>query len=85
MSRNLRPLMCNSQKILPLAFEDSLSYYEQVCKLTYRMNEMINVLNGNIDDNLKNYIDNRFNAIMLDTMYDSEAETLTLFIANKEV
>lgn len=35
-------------KVLPLVYDDSLSYYEVLCKLTSKVNEMI--LN---DDNLK--------------------------------
>lgn len=30
------------QKVLPAAFDDSLSYYEQICKLTEKVNEIIN-------------------------------------------
>lgn len=35
------------QKILPLVYDDSLSYYEMVCKLVNKVNEII--------DNFKNY------------------------------
>ena len=30
-----------SAKILPLSYDDSLSYYEQLCKLTNKMNELV--------------------------------------------
>lgn len=33
-------------KVLPAAFDDSLSYYEQVCRLTQKVNETIGQFNG---------------------------------------
>ena len=35
---------CN--KILPLVYDDSLSYYETLCKLSAKLNEVINDVNG---------------------------------------
>ena len=35
-----------SAKILPLTYDDSLSYYEQLCKLTNKMNELVDFVNG---------------------------------------
>lgn len=80
LNSNLRPICFNAQKVLPLVFDESLSYYEQLCKLTACMNKMIDVLNNTIDDTIKEFIDERFDAIMLNTIYDSESETLTLYL-----
>lgn len=33
------------QKILPLVFDDALSYYETLCKVRYKLNEVIDSLN----------------------------------------
>lgn len=85
INSNLRPICFNAHKVLPLVFDESLSYYEQLCKLTHTMNEMINVLNGTIDESIMMYIDNRFNDIMLNTMYNADSETLTFFLEDKEV
>ena len=30
------------QKVLPVEFDDSLSYYEQLCKVVDKLNEVIN-------------------------------------------
>lgn len=38
----IAPLYFYCQKILPAVFDDSLSYYEQLCKLTDKVNEIIN-------------------------------------------
>lgn len=75
---------CCTQKVIPLAFDESLSYYENVCKLVAKMNEIIdfanNELSEELSEELKAYIDKRFNDIMLDTMYEPETETLIMYI-----
>lgn len=46
--RNIKYPYC--QKVLPLVYDDSLSYYESLCKLVNKMNEIINEVNAlNID------------------------------------
>lgn len=35
------PFMCYCQKVIPLAFDESLSYYEQLCNLTYYIKTII--------------------------------------------
>ena len=65
-------------KILPLTYDDSLSYYEQVCKLTTKMNEIINVINTNLNEVLKEYIDTQFNNLIINAIYDENTETITL-------
>lgn len=34
-----------THKILPLSYDDSLSYYEAICKLVSKVNEIINEIN----------------------------------------
>lgn len=65
-------------KVLPLAYDDSLSYYEQLCKLTSKVNEIINFINTNADDALKEYIDTQFNNLIINAIYDEGTETITL-------
>lgn len=76
--KNIR--QCYSQKVIPLAFDESLSYYENICKLVAKMNEIIDFANNELSEELKTYIDKRFNDIMLDTMYEPETETLIMYI-----
>ena len=33
-------------KVLPLVYDDSLSYYEVLCKVTAKLNEMVEIING---------------------------------------
>lgn len=77
--------MCYTTKVIPLAFDESMSYYEQICKLTSKMNELISFANNELTQQLKQYIENEFNNMMLDTMYDAETETLTLYLVKESV
>lgn len=67
-----------TQTILPLVFDDSISYYEAVAKLTHIVNQLIGIVNNDIDDNLKEYIDNRFDNLMINATYDEITETIYL-------
>lgn len=71
-----------TQKVIPLAFDESLSYYEQICRINKKVNELISIFNGQLSEELQKYIDERFNDIMLDTMYDAETETLILYLSH---
>ena len=49
------------QKVIPLVFDDSLSYYEAICKFMQKLNEVIKALNNNalcIDELQDKYIIN---------------------------
>lgn len=82
MSINLRGiprLAC--QKVLPASYDDSLSYYEQLCKLTEKMNEIIEAINNNFEQLVREEI----NKFFADTVYDSSTETLILSVKEKEI
>ena len=67
-----KPFVSYMQKVIPLAFNESLSYYEQLCLiLNYIKNEITPSLNTLIDEysdvvnsveKLQNYIDDYFNS-----------------------
>lgn len=67
-----------SAKILPLIYDDSLSYYEQLCKLTNKMNELVEFINGNLSEIIQNYIDKKFDDLMINAIYDEATETIVL-------
>lgn len=67
-----------SAKILPLTYDDSLSYYEQLCKLTNKMNEIVDFVNGEVTTTIENYLDQHFNDIMINAIYDESTETIIL-------
>lgn len=65
------------QNILPLVFDDSMSYYETLCKLVYTVNQLIGLVNGDLSDNIRQYIDEQFNNIMITAIYDPATETIS--------
>lgn len=72
-----------SYKVIPLAFDESMSYLEDIASLRHKINEVIEFVNDVIDDKIVEYIDERFNDIMLESMYDAETETLILYVSHE--
>lgn len=64
------------QKVLPLTYDNSLSYYEQLCKTTHKINEVIQLINGDITKSLQEYIDQHFNDLMINASYDESTKTI---------
>lgn len=85
MNNKLNPVGCINATIgaLPTSYLESLSYEQQLIYLCTKMDQIINFINNKIDDQLKDYIDERFNDIMLNAMYDAETETLILYLDNQ--
>lgn len=59
---NLRPFKAWCQKVLPLVYDESLSYYEQLCKVVDYLNKTMENVNelGSAFNDLKNFVDNYF-------------------------
>lgn len=53
INSNLKPLKINTHMVLPTVFDDSLSYYEYLCKVVDKLNGVINEIN-NIHCNVEN-------------------------------
>ena len=78
------PTKClNARKVLPLVYDESLSYYENICKLTNKINDVIETFNNIIDDKIDEYIEGRINELFVDSIYDAETETLELYITHE--
>ena len=75
---DLKPFKFWCQKALPLIYDDSLSYYEVLCKLTEKVNEVIERINENFSSEITSAIDKYFNNLMVDAIYDATTETITL-------
>ena len=84
MNNKLNPVGCLNATIgaLPTSYLASLSYEQQLIYLCRKMDEVINFINNKIDEHLKEYIDQRFNDMMLDTMYEPSTETLILYLTD---
>ena len=63
-------------KILPLEYDDSISYYEQLCKLTRTINDILDLINGDITGTIEKYINDSFNNLMINAIYDENTETI---------
>lgn len=66
------------QKILPLVYDDSLSYLEYLGKLTGKMNEIIDNINDEFKTVILREINKIFNEIMIDAIYKEDEETIYL-------
>ena len=73
---------CYSQKVIPLAFDESMSYLEDIACLKAKINEVITFVNNVLEDKITEYIDERFNDMMINAMYESETETLVLYLSD---
>lgn len=63
---------------------DAVNEWQVLQKLGEKTNDIIHFINDLLDEKISEYIDERFNDIMVDAMYDAETETLTLYITHTE-
>lgn len=63
-------------KILPLVYDQSLSYYETLCRVVDKINEVIDF----VDNSLKAEIQAIVSKLVIDAAYDAETETLTILL-----
>lgn len=86
----------NHKPILPLNFGclntnfpfieetfDSLTLLEILKKINCKLNEVIVFIDSVLEQEMNDYINNMFNNMMLDTMYEAETETLILYLKNE--
>ncbi len=52
---SVRPLCSYYRRVLPAVYDYSLSYYEQLCRIKYKLNEVIKNLND-LEENLPSYV-----------------------------
>ena len=69
---------------LPSSYLASLSYEEQLLWLSKKTDEIIEFINDILEQKLSEYIEEKFNDIMLDSMYEAETETLVLYLTHEE-
>lgn len=80
----LPPIQCIQNFPFLDATFDSVTNLQIMESLGQKTNEIIAFINNILEDKIVEYIDKRFNDIMLNAMYDAETETLVLFLDNKE-
>ena len=76
---NIKPFRFWCQKVLPLAYDDSLSYYELLCKVVAKLNEVVdneNQLNETFQQ-LKEWVENYFDSIDFQQMVNNKLDEMT--------
>lgn len=68
---------------LPSSYLASLTYEEQLLWLSKKTDEIIGFINNILEQKLSEYIEEKFNDIMLDSMYEAETETLVLYLTHE--
>lgn len=76
----IKPLRFYSEKVLPLVYDNSLSYYEVLGKVTRKLNDLIEAFNSEMKDVIREVIDQYF----IETVYNSSTETITITINEGE-
>lgn len=86
----------NCEKIKPLKFGcltnfpfieqdfDSNTIYEILCKTIGKLNCVIDFIDTTLEKSINEYINEKFNDMMLNAMYEAETETLILFLDRKD-
>lgn len=75
---NITPFRYWCHKVLPLVYDDSLSYYELLCKVVEKLNEVIGLTDETkkIVDELKNYVDNYFGSPEFEQLINDKLDTM---------
>ena len=68
---------------LPSSYLASLTYEEQLLWLSKKTDEIISFINYILEQKISEYIEEKFNDIMLDSMYEAETETLVLYLTHE--
>ena len=63
-----------AHKILPLVYDESLSYYEVLCKVVAKVNEVIDYVDAVLINNIREIV----STLVVDATYDESTETLTI-------
>lgn len=58
----------------PQVYGKGMSYYEDMCMIIAKQNEIVEAIN----ENMHAYLDQYFNSIMIDAIYTEETKTITL-------
>lgn len=80
ISPKVRPIRFWSQKVLPLVYDDSLSYYEVLCKFRDKLNELIGFVTDNIEDMVKEVIEKYFAEIT----YTESTQSINFILEDDE-
>lgn len=79
----LPPLQCIQN--FPFVDEsvNAINNWQILQKYGAKIDEIINFINTTLDKSINEYIDARFNNMIINTMYEAETETLVLYLDEK--
>ena len=69
---------------LPTSYLASLSYEEQLLIIGKKTDEIIDFINSILEKQINDYINEKFNDMIINSMYEAETETLILYLDRKE-
>lgn len=67
---------------LPASYLESLTYEEQLLLMSKKQDEIISFINSILEQKISEYIEEKFNDIMINSMYEAETETLILYLSH---
>lgn len=71
---SVRPFHFWSQKVIPLVYDESLSYYEVLGKVVQKLNELIEYTENFTIEQIREVV----SSLILEALYDSSTETIYL-------
>lgn len=83
---DIRPINIGCLTEFPFIDEtfDSVTEWQILQKLGEKTNEIIYFINSVLEQKLNEYIEEKFNDMMIDSMYETETETLILYLTHTE-
>lgn len=81
-SKYLKPLCIGANPNFPFIEEtfDSITNWETIEKIGNKTNEIIAFINTILEQKLSEYINAKFNDMVIDSMYEAQTETLVLYL-----
>lgn len=85
-NKKMKPIYTGCITEFPFIDEtfDSITEWQILQKLGLKTNEIIRFINTILEQEISEYIEQKFNDIMIDSMYESETETLILYLTHSE-
>lgn len=69
-----------SQKVLPLVYDNSLSYYEVLCKVIERVNQITDMITNKLGELVKEHI----NKFFAEALYDETTQSISFALVEEE-
>ena len=84
ISPKVNPLWFWSNKVLPLVYDNSLSYYEDLCKAKDKINEIILFIDGELTDVLEPMVTEIIGNFFATAVYNSDDEEIEFTVEEEQ-